>query len=123
MYKRINPSDLVVGKTYYIVPMARLISNNMANVPSIPESKKKRFLFPEGKLETMLGVSEGSSYRENARAGGHYMYNNGWHPWVSDFVFTGLNTHGKPLVNSVRNFTYQTTEYREYAFFSTELTE
>ena len=125
MYKRINPQDLVVGKTYYIVPTARLISNNMKNVDSIPETKKKRFLFPEGKLETMTGVSEGSSYAEMYfKETGHKFLTRSYDyfQWLPACAFTGLKSHGKPLVKSVKNFDYGPTKDEGYAFFSTEVT-
>lgn len=126
-YKRVTPNDLVVGKSYYIVPTARLITNNIKkDVESIPEAKKKRFLFPEGKLENMLGVPEGSSYRlERAKMyPGINMYSLlRYDTYMPECAFTGLNSHGKPLVNSVKNFIPgDSVRNSGYVFFSTELT-
>ena len=122
MYKRITPQDLVVGKTYYIVPTARLISNNMKNVDSIPESKKKRFLFPEGKLETMLDVPEGSSYGDVYAKERGYKLEPISYWWFPACSFTGLKSHGKPLLKSVINFVYGHGKVEGYTFFSTEVT-
>jgi hypothetical protein len=122
-YKRINSQDLVVGKTYYIVPTARLITNNKKNVDSIPERLKKRFLFPEGKLETMREIPEGSSYGEvYERERGTKLYPvDCYGYWLPACSFTGLKSHGKPLLNSVKNFVCGATKVDGYTFFSTEM--
>jgi hypothetical protein len=123
MYKRIEPKNLVVGKTYFIVPTARLISNNKKNVQSIPENLKKRFLFPEGKLETMEDVPEGSSYAESvSKRPGYEFMRPSYYRWLPACAFTGLNSHGKPLLKSVKNFVYGHAKAEGYTFFSTELT-
>jgi hypothetical protein len=123
MYKRIEPKHLVVGKTYYIVPTARLISNNMTNVDSISESKKKRFLFPEGTLETMEGVPEGSSYAGSvSKRPGYEFMPPSYYDWLPACAFTGLKSHGKPLQKSVKNFVYGPSKVQGYTFFSTEVT-
>uniref|UniRef100_A0A6C0KFX7 Uncharacterized protein n=1 Tax=viral metagenome TaxID=1070528 RepID=A0A6C0KFX7_9ZZZZ len=124
MYKRIEPQDLVVGKTYYIVPTARLITHNKKDVKFIREHLKTRFLFPEGKLETMRDVPEGSSYGEvYAREKGSALYPMiSYWSWFPACSFTGLKSHGKPLIKSVKNFVYGPTKVEGYTFFSTEVT-
>jgi hypothetical protein len=124
MYKRIEPQDLVVGKTYYIVPTARLITHNMKDRKFIREHLKTRFLFPEGKLETMRDVPEGSSYGEiYAKEKGSELYPiSSYWSWFPACSFTGLKSHGKPLIKSVKNFVYGPTKVSGYTFFSTELT-
>ena len=123
MYKLIEPHNLVVGKSYYIVPTARLISNNKKNVKFIPERLKKRFLFPEGKLETMRDVAEGSSYGEVfSKEYGYEFQPTSYYWYFPACSFSGLNTHGKPLVKSAKNFIYGGTKVDGYTFFSTELT-
>jgi len=123
MYKRIEPENLVVGKTYYIVPTARLISHNKKDVKCIREHLKTRFLFPEGKLETMKGVAEGSSYAEayHNKPGYEFMPPS-YFQWLPACSFTGLKSHGKPLQKSVKNFVYGPSKVEGYTFFSTELT-
>jgi hypothetical protein len=125
-YKRVDPQDLVVGKAYYIVPAARLISNNMKNADYIPESKKKRFLFPEGKLESMKDIPEGSSVSEvySKKYNGYKLPPSYWsNMYFPSCAFTGLNSNGKPLLNSVKNFICGETMIPAYVFFSTELTD
>lgn len=124
MYKRVEPENLVVGKTYYIVPTARLITENKKDYKFIREHLKKRILFPEGKLETMRDVPEGSSYGEiYAKEKGSELYPiSSYWPWFPACSFTGLKSHGKPLLKSVKNFVYGPTKVSGYTFFSTELT-
>jgi len=123
MYKRIEPENLVVGKTYYIVPTARLITHNKKDVQFIREHLKTRFLFPEGKLETMKGVAEGSSYAEayHNKPGYEFMPTS-YYRWLPACAFTGLKSHGKPLLKSAKNFIYGPAKVQGYTFFSTELT-
>jgi hypothetical protein len=122
-YKRIEPEHLVVGKTYYIVPTARLITHNKKDVKFIREHLKTRFLFPEGKLETMRDVPEGKSYAESVynRPGYEFMPAS-YFRWLPACSFTGLKSHGKPLVKPVKNFIYGPSKVQGYTFFSTELT-
>lgn len=123
MYKRVEPQNLVVGKTYFIVPTARLITHNKKDVKCIREHLKTRFLFPEGKLETMRDVPEGSSYGEvfSKKHGCEFRPTTYW--WYFPACsFTGLNSNGKPLLKSVKNFIYGGTKVDGYTFFSTELT-
>ena len=123
-YNRIEPENLVVGKTYYIVPTARLITHNKKDVKFIREHLKTRFLFPEGKLETMRDVPEGSSYAEVvSKQPGYKFYNHtSYYRWLPACAFTGLKSHGKPLQKSVKNFVYGPAKVEGYTFFSTELT-
>ena len=123
MYKRVEPHNLVVGNSYYIVPTARLISHNKKDVKFIRENLKTRFLFPEGKLETMREVPEGSSYGEvfASKHGREFQPTTYW--WYFPACsFTGLKSHDKPLHKSVKNFIYGGTKVDGYTFFSTELT-
>ena len=123
-YKRIEPENLVVGKTYYIVPTARLITHNKKDVKFIREHLKTRFLFPEGKLETMREVPEGSSYADivSKQPGYEFFTPKSYFTWLPACAFTGLKSHGKPLVKSVKNFVYGPAKVDGYTFFSTELT-
>lgn len=121
-YKRIEPENLVVGKTYYIVPTARLITHNKKDVKFIREHLKTRFLFPEGKLETMRDVPEGSSYAETvSKKPGYHFMSPSYYRWLPACAFTDLKSHGKPLVKSVKNFVYGPAKVEGYTFFSTEL--
>jgi hypothetical protein len=124
MYKRIEPENLVVGKTYYIVPTARLITHNKQNYKFIREHLKTRFLFPEGKLETMRDVPEGSSYSDivSKQPGYEFFTPKSYFTWLPACAFTGLKSHGRPLVKSVKNFVYGPAKVEGYTFFSTELT-
>ena len=122
-YNRIEPENLVVGKTYYIVPTARLITHNKKDVKFIREHLKTRFLFPEGKLETMRDVPEGSSYAETvSKQPGYHFMSPSYFRWLPACAFTGLKSHGKPLQKSVKNFVYGPAKVEGYTFFSTELT-
>lgn len=123
-YKRIEPENLVVGKTYYIVPTARLITHNKKDVKFIREHLKTRFLFPEGKLETMRDVPEGSSYAEvvSKQPGYEFFTPKSYFTWLPACAFTDLKSHDKPLVKSVKNFVYGPRKIEGYTFFSTELT-
>jgi hypothetical protein len=122
MYKRVEPHNLVVGKTYFIVPTARLISHNKKDIKFIRENLKTRFLFPEGKLETMREVPEGSSYGEVfAKQHGREFQPTRYYWYFPACSFTGLNSNGKPLLKSVKNFIYGGTKVDGYTFFSTEL--
>jgi hypothetical protein len=123
-YKHIEPENLVVGKTYYIVPTARLITHNKKDVKFIREHLKTRFLFPEGKLETMRDVPEGSSYADTvSKQPGYKFFNHtSYYRWLPACAFTGLKSHGKPLQKSVKNFVYGPAKVEGYTFFSTELT-
>ena len=124
MYKRIEPENLVVGKTYYIVPTARLITENKKNAEFIREHLKKRFLFPEGKLETMRDVPEGSSYSDivSKQPGYEFFTPKSYFTWLPACAFTELKSHGRPLQKSVKNFVYGPAKVEGYTFFSTELT-
>ena len=124
MYKRIEPENLVVGKTYYIVPTARLITENKKDVKFIREHLKKRFLFPEGKLETMRDVPEGSSYSDivSKQPGYEFFTPKSYFTWLPACAFTELKSHGRPLQKSVKNFVYGPAKVEGYTFFSTELT-
>jgi len=122
MYKRIEPENLVVGKTYYIVPTARLITHNKKDVKFIREHLKTRFLFPEGKLESMRDVPEGSSYADTvSKQPGYHLMSPSYYRWLPACAFTGLKSHGKPLQKSVKNFVYGPAKVEGYTFFSTEL--
>jgi len=123
MYKRIEPEHLVVGKTYFIVPTARLITENKKDYKFIREHLKKRILFPEGKLETMRDVPEGSSYAESvSKRPGYEFMPPSYFRWLPACSFTGLKSNGKPLQKSVKNFVYGPSKVDGYTFFSTELT-
>ena len=124
MYKRIEPENLVVGKTYFIVPTARLITENKEDYKFIREHLKKRILFPEGKLETMRDVPEGSSYADivSKQPGYEFFTPKSYFTWLPACAFTDLKSHGKPLVKSVKNFIYGPRKIEGYTFFSTELT-
>jgi hypothetical protein len=124
MYKRVEPENLVVGKTYYIVPTARLITHNKKDVKFIRMHLKTRFLFPEGKLETMRDVPEGSSYSDiiSKQPGYEFFTPKSYFTWLPACAFTGLKSHGRPLVKSVKNFVYGPAKVDGYTFFSTELT-
>lgn len=123
-YKRIEPENLVVGKTYYIVPTARLITHNKKDVKFIREHLKTRFLFPEGKLESMRDVPEGSSYADivSKQPGYEFFTPKSYFTWLPACAFTDLKSHGKPLVKSVKNFVYGPAKVEGYTFFTTELT-
>jgi len=123
MYKRVEPENLVVGKTYFIVPTARLITENKKDYKFIREHLKKRILFPEGKLETMRDVPEGSSYADIvSKQPGYGFMPKSYYRWLPACAFTGLKSHGKPLIKSTKNFVYGPAKVEGYTFFSTELT-
>jgi hypothetical protein len=122
-YNRVEPHNLVVGKSYFIVPTARLITENKKDYKFIREHLKKRILFPEGKLETMRDVPEGSSYGEVfAKQWGREFQPTTYYWYFPACSFTGLNSNGKPLLKSVKNFIRGGTKVDGYTFFSTELT-
>ena len=101
-----------------------LITENKKDYKFIREHLKKRILFPEGKLETMRDVPEGSSYADTVskQPGYEFFTPKSYYRWLPACAFTGLKSHGKPLVKSVKNFVYGPAKVEGYTFFSTELT-
>jgi hypothetical protein len=70
----------------------------------------------------MREVAEGSSYAEVfAKQHGREFQPTRYYWYFPACSFTGLNSNGKPLQKSVKNFIYGGTKVDGYTFFSTEL--
>ena len=107
VYKRVLPIELVEGRSYFLVPLERLITHGMAKKQAaytapvlpvyVPENKKGVLLFPEGRLTSLARVDHGG----------------GWGSTVTA-TFSGLQSKGKPLAKSEVTYTFETSSpYRD----------